>query len=133
MRGKWITRIIGIILVSFFFLNLNGIIQYQKDVKRECLVVEKYQTAAGYKVSPKWILIIKILNDDNPDHKKAIDINVSPATYWECEKGKVYYIKLSESDINRKGHKDFIFTIALMSCVIGVLILLGSLFDWSDV
>ena len=109
MRGKWITRIIGIILVSFFFLNLNGIIR------------------------PKWILIIKILNDDNPDHKKAIDINVSPATYWECEKGKVYYIKLSESDINRKGHKDFIFTIALMSCVIGVLILLGSLFDWSDV
>jgi len=88
MSGKWITRIIGIVLVSFFFLNLNGIIQYQKDVRRECLVVEKYQTGAGYKVSPRWLLIIKIQNDTNPEHQKAIDINVSPATYWEVKKEK---------------------------------------------
>ena len=48
--------------------NLKSCHSYHKEIKREVVVVEKYRTDAGYKVSAKWLLIVKVV-DNNPNHE----------------------------------------------------------------
>ena len=66
---------------------------YYTDFYYDCIVTHKMETAAGYKVYPKFILVLRL--DDN----RRFDIDVTPTCWANAEVGEKLTFKLSESDI----------------------------------
>ena len=63
----------GILIVNVYNYN-------QDKYTLECQVLDLYQTSAGYKVSAKFLAIVKV----NP-YNAITELNLNPSTYYKCK------------------------------------------------
>jgi len=105
-------------IIKAFYKNLNiriGIIfliatialsyssDYMQFKDRACVVVDKMQTAGGYKASGQFILILK------DEQNRTFDRYVAASTYSQAIVGNMYKFNLREFDIKQTPTNNTIY------------------------
>lgn len=113
------------VIIRFGYLN-----DYSQKYFYDCIVVERLAQPAGYKVSGKYILVLRHENH-------SFDITVSPTCYATAEKGEILTFKLNKSLVEPDSELDLLSERCSYIFFLGLFILVvwasGKLADLSAI
>lgn len=101
----------------------NKVGDYFTEYYYDCIVTHKLETGAGYKVSAKFILVLK------DDKGRSFDITVTPTCWANAEVGEKLTFLLSENMIQADDGKNswsfFLFLIRVFCVVAAAIWVMG--------
>jgi len=111
-------------IIRFGYLN-----DYCQKYFYDCIVIERLTQPAGYKVSGKYILVLRHENH-------SFDITVSPTCYATCKKGDVLTFELNKALVEPDSELDLLSERCSYIFCIGLFILViwasGKLLDLTE-
>ena len=109
--------IVGAIIVICTFLYPKPDYMIERD--HDCVVLDKLQTSAGYKVQAKFILVLKDVKSN-----RVFDLDVTPATYSQAKRNDVLVFSLREYDIHQEENWNRNAILGLfIPCILGLIVI----------
>ena len=99
--GESILTVLIVIVISlnlWRYLNIDKVNDLYNESVRTTEVLDRYITGAGYKVSPKFILVLR-----DTKLNKIFDIEATPSTYYASTKSKFLNFNLSKYDMGYRS------------------------------
>lgn len=115
MKKLILLCLVGLSLIAWGIFGKNDYTK-EKDVK--CLVLDKIQTGADYKISAHFYLIVK------EERGYVFELDVYPSVFSQAKMGEYIIFTISESTIRDRGSANSLFVLHFFSIIIGSFILI---------